>query len=483
MAKKAESARKNIEIAPITRIEGHAKITVHLNDDGQVEDARLHLTQFRGFEKFCDGRPFYEMPFIVQRICGICPVSHAIASSKACDQILSVRVPNAGMRLRKLANLAQVIQSHALSLFYLSSPDILLGMDADPAKRNLYGVLEANRQLAYDGVYLRKFGQSVIAHLASTGKRVHPGWIVPGGVATPLSAEAREQMQAMIPGALAAAQRSLIWFKQAMENFREEIRAFACFPSLFMGIVGPDGELEYSDGLVRIVDSSGATIADELDPSSYQDFIREIAVPWTYMKFPSYKHLPPPENSLRVGPLARLNIIGKVDMPHAAQEWAEFRTLERGVVLSSFYYHYARLIEVLYSIEKIEAMLKDPEILGRRARAKAEPNCSEGIGVAEAPRGMLIHHYKINDDGLITWANLVIATGFNNYAMNRGVLQVAKHYITGPEIPEGVLNRLEAVVRAFDPCLSCASHAVGQMAMRVQLVGPDGAVLDEVIRG
>jgi len=475
-------ARKDIEISPVTRIEGHAKITVHLAEDGRVEDARLHLTQLRGFEKLCEGRPFYELPFIMQRICGICPISHAVASSKACDQILSVRVPNAGAKLRRLANFAQVIQSHALSIFYLSSPDLILGMDAKPEKRNIYGVAQANPQLAHDGVYLRKFGQHMIALMSSTGKRVHPGWMVPGGVATPLKADAHAEIASMVPEALAAIQRWIDWYKQSMEGYRDEIRTFANFPTLFAGIVGPEGELEFTDGLMRVVDSAGKVIADGVDPTNYLDYIGENAESWSYMKFPFYKKMEPPENTLRVGPLARLNIIDKVDAPRAAQEWAEFRELERGVVFGSFHYHYARLIEVLYCIEKIQDLLKDPDILGTRIRAKAEANCSEGIGVAEAPRGMLIHHYKIDDHGLVTWANLTIATGFNNYAMNRGVLQVAKHYIKDAEIPEGILNRLEAVVRAFDPCLSCASHAVGQMAMRVQLIGPDGALLSEMRR-
>ncbi|MCL6471921.1 MAG: Ni/Fe hydrogenase subunit alpha [Firmicutes bacterium] len=475
-------AQHNIEVSPVTRIEGHAKITIHLDIDGQVKDARLHVTQLRGFEKLCEGRPFYELPFIMQRICGICPISHAIASSKACDQILSVKVPETGAKLRRLANLAQIIQSHALSVFYLSSPDLLLGMNMEPSKRNLHGVAEANPQLARDGIYLRKFGQQIIALISSTGKRVHPGWMVPGGVSTPLTGEALAQIKAMIPEAIMAIQRSLSWYKQSMEDYRDEIRTFANFPTLFMGIVGPDGELEFTDGLVRIIDSSGKIIADGIDPSSYMDYINESAESWTYMKFPAYKKKDYPDNILRVGPLARLNIIDKVNAPLASQEWAEFRELERGVIFSSFHYHYARLIEILFCVEKVQDLLNDPHILGARIRAKAEPNCSEGIGAAEAPRGTLIHHYKIDDNGLVTWANLTIATGFNNYAMNQGVLQVAKHYIKGPEIPEGALNRLEAVVRAFDPCLSCASHAIGQMPLEVRLVGPDGSILSEVRR-
>ncbi|MBI4733453.1 MAG: Ni/Fe hydrogenase subunit alpha [Rubrobacteridae bacterium] len=356
-------ARQDITIGPVTRIEGHAKITIHLDEDGQAHDAQLHLTQLRGFEKFCEGRPFYEMPFITQRTCGICPVSHGLASAKACDNILSVNVSEAGMRLRKIATLAQIIQSHALSLFHLSSPDLLLGMDSEPTKRSLFEVTEVNPRLAHDGVYLRKFGQQVVALLSSTGKRVHPGWFVPGGVSSPLKAEARDEILAMLPEALQAARRSLTWYKKSIQNYQDEIRSFANFPTLFIGLVGPDGELEYTDGPMRIVDSAGKIVADGLLPANYQQHIGETAEPWTYMKFPFYKGLPGPDNTLRVGPLARLNIIDKIDMPQAAQEWAEFRTCGRGAALSSFHYHYARLIEILYCIEKLDLLLNDPQVL------------------------------------------------------------------------------------------------------------------------
>jgi NAD-reducing hydrogenase large subunit len=381
-----------------------------------------------------------------------------------------------------MATLASIIQSHALSLFYLSSPDLLLGMDAEPAKRSLFGVAEVNPRLARDGVYLRKFGQEAVALMAGTGKRVHPGWLIPGGVSSSLKAEARDEILAMLPEALQATKRSITWYKHSVKDYQDEVRTFANFPSLFMGITGPDGELEYTDGLVRIVDSAGKIVADKLEPANYRNYIGEKAESWSYMKFPYYKGSPSPDNVLRVGPLARLNIVDKVDTPQAAQEWAEFQTLGRGAVLSSFHYHYARLIEILYCVEKLESFLNEPGVLNKRVKAKADPNCSEGVGVAEAPRGMLIHHYKIDENGLVNWVNMIIATGFNNTAINRGILQAAKHYIKGTEITEGALNRLEAVVRAFDPCLSCASHAAGQMQMHVQLIAHDGTVVNDLRR-
>jgi NAD-reducing hydrogenase large subunit len=468
---------RQIVIEPLTRIEGHAKITLHLDGEGSVADARFHVTQVRGFERLCDGRPFYEMPSLMARICGICPVSHLIASAKACDMIMAVRIPEPAVRLRRLMNLAQIVQSHALSFFHLSSPDLLLGMDADPARRHLFGVLQADPVLARGGIRLRQFGQQVIAWLG--GKRIHPAWVVAGGVSDPLSAEQREHILTAIPEAMAITQHTLAWFKQKLEGYREEIRAFANFPSYFLGLVTPEGGLEYYDGKLRVVDARGGIVADQLDPMRYADYVGEAVEPWTYLKFPYYKPVGYPEGMHRVGPLARLNIADRCGTVEADREWAEFRELQRGAVLSSFHYHYARLIEVLHALERMEQLLREPDILSRHVRASAGVNNLEGIGVAEAPRGTLIHHYKVDEQGLITWANLIIATGHNNLAMNRGVLQVARRFINGTSLTEGMLNRVEAVIRTFDPCLSCSTHALGQMPLHIQLVGPDGAVLDE----
>jgi NAD-reducing hydrogenase large subunit len=471
---------KQIRIDPVTRLEGHAKITLHLNDDGAVEAANFHVTQLRGFEKLCEGRRFFEMPYLMSRICGICPVSHLLASAKACDAILAVRIPDTAAKLRRVMNLAQIIQSHALSFFYLSSPDLLLGMDADPARRNLFGVAEAEPVLARDGVGLRKFGQQIIEALG--GKRIHPAWVMAGGVSEPMTSEKRDWILSQIPEALNQVQRTLTWFKRNLENYREEMRTFANFPSLFMGLVGPEGEFESYHGKLRICDEAGSIIQDQLDPQRYAQFIGEVSEPWTYMKFAYYKPKGCPEGIYRVGPLARLNIISRFGTPLADQEWAEFRELERGVILSSFHYHQARLIEILHSIEKIERLLNEPDILHKDVRAEAGPNRPEGIGVAEAPRGTLIHHYKIDEHGLMTWANLVIATGHNNLAMNRGILQTAKQYVDGKRLTEGMLNRVEAVIRTFDPCLSCSTHALGMMPLQIELRSADGALLDELRR-
>jgi NAD-reducing hydrogenase large subunit len=471
---------RTIVIDPVTRIEGHSKITLHMDEYGRVADARFHVTQFRGFEKFCEGRPFFEMPSLMARICGICPVSHLIASAKACDALLAVKIPPTAEKLRRIIGIAQVVQSHALSLFHLSSPDLLMGMDADPAESHLFGVYARNPALARDGIALRKFGQQIIERLG--GKRIHPAWVVPGGVSEPLSQEDRDAILKTVPEALAIALRSLEWLKSTAERFREEIQVFGNFPSLFMGIVRSDGGLTFYDGELRVVDENGQVVAGKLDPARYFEYLGEKVEPWSYLKSAYYLPGGYPGGIYRVGPLARLNVCTHCGTPLANKALAEFRALQQNAVLSSFYYHHARLVEILYCVERIEQLLDDPDILSKHVRALASTNALEGVGAAEAPRGTLFHHYKINDQGLIQWVNLIIATGQNNLAMNRSILQVAQHYVQGEKLTRGMLNRVEAVIRAYDPCLSCSTHALGQMALKVQLVGPDGAVMDEICR-
>jgi NAD-reducing hydrogenase large subunit len=469
-----------ITIDPVTRIEGHSKITLHLDEQGRVADARFHVTQFRGFEKFCEGRPFFEMPSLMARICGICPVSHLIASSKACDSLLAVKIPPTAEKLRRIIGMAQVVQSHALSLFHLSSPDLLMGMDADPAESHLFGVYAKNPALARDGIALRKFGQQIIERLG--GKRIHPAWVVPGGVSDPLRQEDRDAILGGIPDALAIALRSLEWLKGETARFHEEIEVFGNFPSLFMGLVKKDGGLALYDGELRFTDENGREVAGNLDPTRYFDYLGEKVEPWSYLKSAYYLPKGYPDGIYRVGPLARLNVCAQCGTPLADKALAEFRALQKNAVLSSFYYHQARLVEILYCIERIEQLLNDPEILSTHVRAIAGTNSLEGVGAAEAPRGTLFHHYKVNEDGLIQWVNLIIATGQNNLAMNRSVLQVAQRYVQGDRLTRGMLNRVEAVIRAYDPCLSCSTHAMGQMALKIQLIGPDGALLDEICR-
>ncbi|GET37037.1 Ni/Fe hydrogenase subunit alpha [Microseira wollei] len=472
---------KTVVIDPITRIEGHAKISIYLNDGNEVDDVRFHVVEFRGFEKFCEGRPMAEMAGITARICGICPVSHLLASAKTGDKILAVKVPPAADKLRRLMNLAQITQSHALSFFHLSSPDFLLGWDSNPATRNIFGLIAADPDLARGGIRLRQFGQQILEILG--GKKIHSAWAVPGGVRSPISEEGRSWIRDRLPESRATAEHALNLFKRLLDQFQDEVQAFGNFPSLFMGLVTRNGEWEHYDGVLRFRDSEGNIVADNLSEDNYKDFIGEAVEPWSYLKFPYYKPMGYPEGMYRVGPLARLNVCDRIGTPDADRELQEMRDRAGGkAVTSSFFYHYARLVEIVAAIEKIEQLIDDPDIVSPRTRSVADINSLEGIGVSEAPRGTLFHHYQVDENGLIKKVNLIIATGQNNLAMNKTVTQIAKHYIKGNEIPEGMLNRVEAGIRAFDPCLSCSTHAAGQMPLHVQLIAADGTVLNEVYR-
>jgi NAD-reducing hydrogenase large subunit len=423
----------------------------------------------------------WEMAGITARICGICPVSHLLASAKTGDKIQAVRIPPAGEKLRRMMNLAQITQSHALSFFHLSSPDFLLGWDSDPAKRNVFGLIAADPELARGGIRLRQFGQKIIELLGA--KKIHPAWAVPGGVRSPLSEEGRTWIRDRLPESRATAENALSLFKRLLDQFATEAQTFGQFPSLFMGLVSKQGLWEHYDGHIRFMDSEGNIVADGLSEDNYQDFIGEAVESWSYLKFPYYKPLGYPDGIYRVGPLARLNICDRMGTPDADRELQEFRDRAGArVATSSFFYHYARLIEILAAIEWIERLVDDPDIVSERTRATAGINQLEGIGVSEAPRGTLFHHYQVDEDGLIKKVNLIIATGQNNLAMNKTVTQIAKHYIHGTEIPEGMLNRVEAGIRAFDPCLSCSTHAAGQMPLQIQLLGADGTTLHEVWR-
>jgi NAD-reducing hydrogenase large subunit len=472
---------KTVVIDPVTRIEGHAKISVFLDDAGQVSNAQFHVVEYRGFEKFCEGRPYTEMAGITARICGICPVSHLICSAKTGDKILAVTIPAAADKLRRLMNLGQITQSHALSFFHLSSPDLLLGWDSDPAKRNVFGLIAANPDLARAGIRLRQFGQQIIEILG--GRKIHAAWTVPGGVRAPLSEEGRAWIVDRLPESFATIRQALDIFKGLIDGpMQEEVAIFGEFPSLFMGLVSPDGLWEHYDGRLCFVDSNGTVVANDLREDDYQDFLGEAVENWSYLKFPYYKPLGYPDGIYRVGPLARLNVCDRIGTPQADAELQNLRDYAGGVPTSSFLYHYARLVEILACLERIQQLMDDPDILSSRVRAHAGVNALEAIGVSEAPRGTLFHHYKVDDNGLIQKVNLIIATGQNNLAMNKTVTQIAKHYIHGEDIPEGFLNRVEAGIRCYDPCLSCSTHAAGQMPLHVQLRAKDGGLVREVYR-
>jgi NAD-reducing hydrogenase large subunit len=404
-------------------------------------------------------------------------VSHLLASVKACDAIMAVRIPPAAKLLRQLLHCAQMVQSHALSFFHLSAPDLLLGMESDPKKRNIVGLIEKHPEMARDGIALRRFGQSAIQRMA--GERVHPSWTVPGGVNAPLSAENRDAILSELPIARSIVRRALHHFKDLLGTFEEEIAHFGNAPSMYAGLVSAAGNLEWYDGHLRWRDQEGKIAAAVSEPEEYASHIGEAVLPYSYLKAPYFKPLGYPEGVYRVGPLARLNVADQCGTPEADSELAAFRQRFGRMPQSAFLYHYARLIEALHGIEKMEVLLEHPDILSAHVRAYASVNAPEGVGIIEAPRGTLIHHYRVDERGAIQWANLIVATGHNNIAMNSGITQVAKHWIRRDRIEEGLLNRVSALVRAYDPCLSCSTHALGQVPLRVTLHAASGEVLDE----
>jgi NAD-reducing hydrogenase large subunit len=363
----------------------------------------------------------------------------------------------------------------------LSAPDFLLGWDTSQPQRNVFGLIASNKELARAGIRLRQFGQEIIEILGD--RKIHPAWAVPGGVRSPLTVEGRERIRLWLPEAFATTEAALGLFKKTMETHQREIQIFGNFPSLFMGLVSEDGTWEHHGGKLRFIDSSGSIIADQIDPQKYYEVIGESVQTSSYLKSPYYLPLGFPAGIYRVGPLARLNICQRMGVPKADAELKNFKKMGRGAVTSSFLYHYARLIEILASLEYIERYMDDPEILSDYLRADAGINSLRGVGASEAPRGTLFHDYTVDRNGLLQKVNLIVATGQNNLAMNQTVAQIARHYVRGNEIPEPLLNRVEHGIRCYDPCLSCSTHAVGQMPLRVRLIGPDGKVLKEVTRG
>jgi NAD-reducing hydrogenase large subunit len=467
---------RQLTIEPVTRIEGHARVTIQLGDDGRVADARVQVTQLRGFEALCVGRLLGELPALTSRVCGICPVAHEIASAKAGDAVLGAAPPPAARLLRRVLLLAQLVQSHALSFFLLTGPDVL-PEGVDPARRSLFGLAEEEPELARDGVALRRFGQAVIEQVA--GRRVHPAFAVPGGVARPLDPAVRDGVLAAIPEAIGRARRALDGWWRRLPALAGDGAAGGEIETLFLALVGAGGELEHADGRIRVVSARGEVVADGLDPARYHELLGEEVEPWTYAKVACWRALGRPAGVYRVGPLARLDVVSRCGTPLADAELARFRTLAPGPNLSTFHAHLARLVEIVFALERMEELLADPAVLGRDVLASPGRARGEGVGAIEAPRGTLFHRYRVDADGVVTFVDLVVPTGQNALAMNLAVRRVAERWLTGERLDEALVRRVEAAVRAFDPCLSCAAHPAGARWVAVRLVGARGELLAE----
>ncbi|HEX3031889.1 MAG TPA: Ni/Fe hydrogenase subunit alpha [Bacillota bacterium] len=470
---------KVITINPVTRVEGHGKVTIHLDDQGNVQESHFHIQEFRGFEKLCQERMVWEMPIITTRICGICPVSHHLASVKACDDLLGITVPPAAAKLRELMHMGQVIQSHALHFFYLAAPDLLFGLDAPAEQRNVVGVLQQDPVLGKKAIRLRQIGQDIIERVG--GRSIHPVSAIPGGMSRPLSHSDRFASIQDLKEALVLAKEALALIKQVNEQYKALIPDFASFPTAYMGLV-KEGALELYDGTLRLIDAQGEKL-EEFDPRSYLDYISEKSVANSYLKFPYYKKAGWPDGTYRVAPLARLNVAERITTELANLELAEFKALGRGKpVQESLYLHYARIIELLYAVERASQLLEDDEIVSTEVRIPVNRQAGEGVGVIEAPRGTLIHHYVADDYGKLEKVNIIVATAHNYAAMDMAVNSVAKKVLTGTEATETLLNQVEMAIRCYDPCLSCSTHQLGKMPLQVEIVGAEGDLIRRVTR-
>ena len=487
----ASGTSRKITIQPVTRIEGHGKVTIHLDERNEVTEARLHIVEFRGFERFILGRPYWEIPVIVQRLCGICPVSHHLAAAKAMDRIVGgEQLTPTAEKVRRLMHYGQILQSHALHFFHLASPDLLFGTDgtatsafaAPVAQRNVIAVAAKYPELAIQGVMMRKFGQEVIK--ATAGKKIHGTGAIPGGVNKNLSFAERDALLKDVPQMLEWARKAVKIACDFTMSHLVELLNFGSFDSNHLSLVRQeDGALDLYHGVLRAVDKDGQRLVNDVDYQRYLEVVSEEVRSWSYMKFPFLKSLGPEKGWYRVGALARLNTCSFIPTPEAEAARQEFLALTHGRPNNvTMCYHWARNVELLHAIEVIRDLLEDPDLQGEDLVSHG-PRREEAVGLVEAPRGTLFHHYRVNQNDEVTMCNLIVSTTNNNEPMNRAVTRVAKDYLTGkPEITEGLLNHIEVAIRAYDPCLSCATHAVGQMEFRVQLIAADGQVLEEYTR-
>jgi len=467
---------KKITIHPLTRIEGHASVTINLDDKGEVADAHFHATELRGFEKFLEGAAVEEAPRITPRICGICPTVHHLASAKAVDEIFGAQIPETAVKLRRLLDMGQFIHSHALHLFLLAMPDFILGPDASPATRNVVGLIGADPSLAKTAIEGRKIGQRITEEIG--GKPIHPVSAIPGGMSFALSSEKRAELETMAKRSVEIAKIAWPLVMQQMDKYSDMVNNIGIMQSDFMGLSN-NGKLEFYDGNVRAMAADGSQLAD-FPGKDYLSYIEEMAEPYSYMKFTKLKK---GNGFYRVGPLARVNLVDSIGTPEADKLLTEFRAKYGRAPQQSLLYHLARTIEYMAASEAALALLQDPAITSKNVRTEVTSvKNTRGIGVVEATRGTLIHDYTVNDKGFVIKANLIVATGHNNRAIDRGVLQASQKLIHGDNVSEGTLNRIEMVVRAYDPCVSCATHSIGRMPIELTVMDHEGKIVREVKR-
>ncbi len=481
---------KNIEIGPVSRIEGHGKVTVQIDDSGNVTDAHFHVMEIRGFEKFLEGAAVEEAPRITPRICGVCQTAHHLAAAKATDQVFGLEPPETAKKLRELMLLGQYIHSHSLHFYFLAGPDLVMGPESDPAMRNVLGIIKTNPELGMMAIKTRKIGQEITSIVG--GKPISPVTAIPGGQSRGITSEQQATLLAKSKEAVELVEKGFGVAKPLFTQYAEAIELLGPVETHFAALTKNGGDLTYYDGDVKVIDPAGNSV-HEFAPDDYLDYIEEKVQPWSYMKFPYLKQIGFPEGNYRVGAMARLNVIDNVPTERASELYAEYKE-NFGLAQNPLLYHYARLIELMYSAERAVQLLEDDSITGTdlrqhlseplmtKAEAKESSETRRGVGMIEATRGILIHDYETDAAGFINRANLIVSTGQNNLAMDIGVRETAKKLIHGTEVSEGLKNQLEMVIRAYDPCLSCATHAIDDsLPFVVDIHDSDGKLIKKQI--
>ena len=456
-----------LSVEPVTRVEGHGKISVSFDDSGNLDKVRFHVVEFRGFEKFLEGRYVEDAPIYTPRICGICQVAHHLASAKAVDNVFGVKIPETVELLRNLMHQGATVHSHALHFYMLAAPDLMFPTTDDVLKRNLMGIAKEHPEIIKDAIELRKAGQNVVRVVG--GRAIHPVTAVVGGQSKSLKEEERDELLKLSERTIELSEKSIEVGKKLLENIKDEdLLDIGYFESAHMGMVN-NGVHDLYDGKLRVVNSEGK-VEYEFDPSEYMNYIAEGVKPYSYLKFPYLKDKGEEDGIYRVNTLSRLNVSDKMATPLAQKYYDEFVKEFGKPCHHPMLFHYARLIELLSSAEMVKELLENDKIVGEDIRAEPEEVVGDGVGCVEAPRGTLIHHFKTDDDGIITDTNLVVATVQNNPAMDIGVRKVAEKYIKAPEdaTPQ-VLNYMEMLIRAYDPCLSCATHIIGEESNNLSL--------------
>jgi len=484
---------RKITIDPITRLEGHGKIDIFLDESGNVENAYLQVPELRGFERFCEGRPVEELPRITPKICGVCPAAHHMASSKAVDAVFHVEPPSAAKKLRELYYAAHYVHSHSAHFYALAGPDFVVGPQADPKERNILGVIsKVGLEVGKEVIKHRAYAQQIQATLA--GQATHPVWGLPGGVSKGLSEEERREIEEKARSCVEFAKFTL----KVFDDFVLQNKAYLDLilgevyrmTSYYMAVVDTYNRVNFYDGDIRVVDPEGTEVA-RFKPADYLHYIGEHVEPWTYLKFPylksiGWKGLVDGKDSgvYRVAPLARLNVADGMATPLAQEAYEQmFRTLSGKPVHATLANHWARVIELVYAAERLLELSQDPEITGDQVRTLPTEIPTDGVGAVEAPRGTLFHHYWTDEKGLVTRLNLIVATGNNKAALCLSIKRAAQALIKGGQVSEGVLNMVEIAFRAYDPCFGCATHFLpGQMPLLVRIYDESGTLIREIGR-